>query len=328
MSKILDELKDLERQRLQQREGPVGAPALLDDARNGEAAALKQAGADECARREADERAQADTALQAALQRREAAERLAVAHARSRSEAEAAAESAAAERAHAERLLESAARMRVEAEEKALADAKRRELAAAELATAAAQRARREQEAEALARERAGSERRAADLASEKIRAEQAAEAAALARAAIERDVVFQSGRRVMQEAAVRQAEIHRHQAELEAAEAARPEAALPMLTPSPSPGSDGPFAPTTTPLAPSRGIPGLPGGSAWLLPAALAVALLIGLGSGYWLGTSLAKNRQEAAITGLRLDTDVEGLARRIARAERWQATTEKPSR
>lgn len=323
MSKILDGLKDLERQRLEQREGPVDDPALLDDARSAEAAALKQAGADECARRQAEEQAQTDTALLAAVQRREAAERLAAAQARGRGEAEAAAETVAAERAHAERLLETAVRMRVEAEEKALADAKRREFAAAELATAAAQRARREQEAEALARERADSERRAADLASETIRAEQAAEAAALARVAVERDMVFHSERRVMQEAAARQAEADRQRADLEAAEATQSGVPVPTRASSPLlPSPDRSLAPAAVPPGPT-----FPGARIRLL-LALAVAMLVGLGSGYWLGTALTRSRQEAAITGLRLDTDAEGLARRIARAERWRTTTEKPRR
>ncbi|MBK6638151.1 MAG: hypothetical protein IPG34_11090 [Rhodocyclaceae bacterium] len=175
MSRVLDELRAAERSRHPAKpagESSGGAiDSAIDAARAGEALALQLAGADECARREADARRSADNELLAALQRKQAAEELALAQAQKRAQAEAAAESAAASRAHAERLLEMAARARVEAEERALADTKRREFAAAELTKAAQSRVAREQEATTLARQRAESERHAADLSMETARA-------------------------------------------------------------------------------------------------------------------------------------------------------------
>jgi hypothetical protein len=207
MSKVLDELKALERQR---RDGSVAdsaEPTSLDAERDAAAAALTRAGADERGRRDADQRSSTDHELLAAMQRRLAAEELATLQAQKRGKAEAEAETVAAQRAHTERLLEMAARTRVEAEERALADAKRREFAAAELAQAAQTRLQREKQAEALARERAEADRNAANLAHEKMIAEQAMEATLLARAAAERDAAQQVERRKMMERAADEAE-------------------------------------------------------------------------------------------------------------------------
>lgn len=205
MSKVLDELKALEQRR---RDSPSLTDGLaatsLDAERDAAAAALARAGADERARRDADQRLSTDQELLAAMQRRLAAEELATLQAQKRAKAETEAEAIAAERAHTERLLEMAARTRVEAEERALADAKRREFAAAGLEQAAQARLQREKQAEALARERAETDRNAANLAHEKMLAEQAMEATLLARAAAERDAAQQAGRKkVTEQAAV-----------------------------------------------------------------------------------------------------------------------------
>ena len=323
MSKILNGLKDLERHRRQDRDSADGDALLLDEARAAEAVALTKAGADERASREAQESMRTDAELLAAIERRVAAERLAASQARSRSESEAAAESAAAERAHAERMLDSATRMRVEAEEKALADAKRREFASAELTTAATQRAQREQQAEALARERAESERRAIELATEKIRAEQAAEAAALARAASERDVLFHAERRALQEAAAQLAEAERRQAEQEATDAGRPGATAPVRVASPLP----PRPPVTASHQAVSPTPTFLGRQIkWLL--GVAIALTVGLGAGYWVGSQWAPGKRITLVTDLRLDRDVDQFVSRLQRLERWHAATGKPRR
>lgn len=181
LNKVLNELKELERQRRQIAANRAAAIANATDAdRGAEADALARAAADDRARAAAESRKALAVEHMVAAQRRKRAEDLAAEHALSRAAAEKEAEAEAAQQAHVERLAEISLRTRVEAEKRALADVRHREFAASELALAAVARANRQEELARLAGERIAAEKRTANLAAEKIRAEQIAEAGAL----------------------------------------------------------------------------------------------------------------------------------------------------